>query len=947
MKFKKMTLFSIFFFMALTSLIASPAWATIDGVTKTFSNPTITAGETSTLTIVISNRSGHSGTYSFRDSYPNGLTNANPSSPSSDCGTATAVAGDDKLDFSGDSIKGNKTCTVTVLVTASTVDNYTNSVTVVTGISDSATLTVTAGAANNLAFVKQPSNTVVGAAISPAITVIIQDLYGNTVITDNSTSVTLTIGTNPGGGTLNGTVPVTAVAGVATFGDLSINMVGVGYTLAASSSPILTYPVSEPFTVYIPNPVPTTISISPTSMNVGAAEFTLTVEGTNFVSTSVARFAGENRTTTYDSVTKLYVTIPATDLTSAGTFNITVFNPAPGGGTSNAQLFTVFMPNFDAVEFGAAKATPLYTKLAGTDFSLDILALDSSGNLSLVYDGTVSLKLVDATSAGTCANMDPLQDYGNYPFAAGTGRLTVNPLSYAKAASNARIRIYDAAAGVTTCSSDNFAIRPGAVTLDTTALAAPPSATVLPKIKAGADFTITAGTSTAVTDAYTGTLTLDTSKLTAQAGGVTVGTLTPASLIANAAPSDNASYTEVGYLYLAPGAFRDDDYTSVDQPNDCISSTTGDANLADNLSGGKYGCSIGNITPVSFGRFYPDHFIATVANNGSFANLTTNPFTYLGESFGYTPGDEPQFTIYPKALGADDTDSTDRTYNYTGDFNKIDLDEITLSYPTSDISQFDQNGIPGDTLINLTSNPGPHDLTDNNNGTTTLTLVDPLGASADSFSYDRSLGLVIPFYPNLTISLASVIETEDGTSTTNDPLNDPLPVTLDGTGAEQRFGRAVLLNTFGPETQDQAMPLILEFYDIDDSYPLLPTPTYNFFSNDLDLTTTFIGLLPAGPSDLNCFDPAVPPADTLECGDVVVSDGDVRHNETFPLTKPDLNNTGVLDYTLTVPSWLMYDWNGIDEGPDSNFYDDNPSATATFGIYRGNDRIINWREIIR
>jgi MSHA biogenesis protein MshQ len=37
-----------------------------------------------------------------------------------------------------------------------------------------------------------------------------------------------------------------------------------------------------------------------------------------------------------------------------------------------------------------------------------------------------------------------------------------------------------------------------------------------------------------------------------------------------------------------------------------------------------------------------------------------------------------------------------------------------------------------------------------------------------------------------------------------------------------------------------------------------------------------------------------------------------------------------------VPDFLQYDWKG--EG------DDNPTARATFGIYKGNERIIYLRE---
>ena len=48
--------------------------------------------------------------------------------------------------------------------------------------------------------------------------------------------MTLAIGTNPGGGTLAGTKTKAAVAGVATFSDLSINKIGRGYTLTATSA---------------------------------------------------------------------------------------------------------------------------------------------------------------------------------------------------------------------------------------------------------------------------------------------------------------------------------------------------------------------------------------------------------------------------------------------------------------------------------------------------------------------------------------------------------------------------------------------------------------------------------------------------------------------------------------------------------------------------------------
>ena len=93
--------------------------------------------------------------------------------------------------------------------------------------------------------------------------------------------------------------------------------------------------------VNVNNPVPTTTSISPTSRTLGGDAFTLLVNGTNFVSSSVVRFAGSDRTTTFVTSTQLTAAIPASDLTTAGSYEIRVFNPTPGGGLSGPQTFHV------------------------------------------------------------------------------------------------------------------------------------------------------------------------------------------------------------------------------------------------------------------------------------------------------------------------------------------------------------------------------------------------------------------------------------------------------------------------------------------------------------------------------------------------------------------------------------------------------------------------------
>lgn len=96
-------------------------------------------------------------------------------------------------------------------------------------------------------FTTQPSNAAAGASITPAIVVTATDAANHTATTYTG-NVTLSIGTNPGTSTLGGTVTVAAVAGVATFSNITLNHAGTGYTLGAASG-TLTAAVSNTFNI--------------------------------------------------------------------------------------------------------------------------------------------------------------------------------------------------------------------------------------------------------------------------------------------------------------------------------------------------------------------------------------------------------------------------------------------------------------------------------------------------------------------------------------------------------------------------------------------------------------------------------------------------------------------------------------------------------------------------
>lgn len=99
---------------------------------------------------------------------------------------------------------------------------------------------------------------------------------------------------------------------------------------------------TQSFTVK--NPVPMLTALSPTEALAGSQALTLTLTGTNFVPESQVSFAGQALATTYNSPTQLTATVPAPLLTTAGTYPVTIINPAPGGGTTASLSFTVKPP---------------------------------------------------------------------------------------------------------------------------------------------------------------------------------------------------------------------------------------------------------------------------------------------------------------------------------------------------------------------------------------------------------------------------------------------------------------------------------------------------------------------------------------------------------------------------------------------------------------------------
>src|SRR5205814_2212749 len=113
---------------------------------------------------------------------------------------------------------------------------------------NSTSFTIVPAAADHLIFGVQPSTTVAGVAISPAVTVQERKSVVNAASNDNGAQVTVTVSSGTGGVTGGSTTTVTVSGGIATFGHLVLNTAGA-YTLGESGTGVITGPSSASFTV--------------------------------------------------------------------------------------------------------------------------------------------------------------------------------------------------------------------------------------------------------------------------------------------------------------------------------------------------------------------------------------------------------------------------------------------------------------------------------------------------------------------------------------------------------------------------------------------------------------------------------------------------------------------------------------------------------------------------
>ena len=126
-----------------------------------------------------------------------------------------------------------------------------------------------------------------------------------------------------------------------TAGIPASDITAVGTAQVTVVSPTPGGGTSSPVSFTIGNPVPVLSSLSPAKVVAGRAAFELTVNGSAFVTGATVQWDGAPRATTFVSSTVLRAAIAAVDVATAGSAQVTVVNPSPGGGTSSPIAFAI------------------------------------------------------------------------------------------------------------------------------------------------------------------------------------------------------------------------------------------------------------------------------------------------------------------------------------------------------------------------------------------------------------------------------------------------------------------------------------------------------------------------------------------------------------------------------------------------------------------------------
>lgn len=377
------------------------------------------------------------------------------------------------------------------------------------------------------------------------------------------------------------------------------------------------------------------------------------------------------------------------------------------------------------------------------------------------------------------------------------------------------------------------------------------------------------------------------------------------SLLATPSP---LNFTPVNNLPFVDGEFT----TSVAQYSEVgeVALDVQDSNYAGQL--------ISSQTMQLLNRFTPAYFVVSDINEGQLTGqCSSDPtFAYFGEkqeinqSLGaISYAVEPYITLTPYNHNNEVVD------NYIDEFMRFSAvqNRVTIIGPSQDNSALGKDATPlnVDSVLSL----GSFEL----GAGTDIGKVYYRLNSNDHFTYQRSSNtLVQPFTAALEFNVAQLVD-QDGIQTVSKDEaggNIPLLEKFTPTGINILYGRTTIQNTFGPETEPLAQKFTIEYFD-----------NNNWLTHATNSCTSFSST-------------KVTVAPSLAVTNILTGQFTSGEFADLSISAPGAGNVGAHIISYETLPWLIFDW-------DDNGIEENPSATAQFGRFRGNDRIIFWREVNR
>lgn len=613
----------------------------------------------------------------------------------------------------------------------------------------------------------------------------------------------------------------------------------------------------------------------------------------------------------------------------------------------------------------------IYMKVVGQPFKLNVAALNNSQiQTSYVLSGTknVTVKLVDNSDeacvldsaksnycSATCKAKSAVSG-GSQTLAfsaSDDGQKQSADFTINTAYKNLVAIISDST--TTACSTDAFSVRPTGIASVVSSNATQSTTSGTPIFKAGGDqFSLTATISgiSGVLSGYTGQPKIDKSAIAAVSPATVSGVIAPA--VFGAATSNTGSatattstftYSEVGAFTLAGYSPSSDStsaravYDGVKTSSECSGSTTAQCDslkltsswtgidsvstssdcVSDSYSNtkvnGKYGCNFGLVaTSAAIGRFVPYQFTVSspvLTNRAAAFCSPASSFSYLDEAMGLSFGLQAR-----NATGA-------VTQNYAGALAKLTLnaDGRELNFGAATVSPFaaiSSSRISGSGYPTAWPSFGAADA-----GTVTMSGLVTV-SSLTSSSNNR----VSPDGPwtNLVLGIAPV--DSDGTKIQTYDLATVNASTLDHAQLASTtlyFGELRLLPALGSER----LPLTM-------TAQMLRWNGAAFVPNGDDSCTS-VPLSYLGLSNWK---------NNLSVGETSITSGALAiagGTGQIKLSAPGLGNNGSVLVSADVNSAGL----GYLEikGGGATKYSTNPSAVASFGLYKGSGAVIYQREL--